>query len=1119
MAITQAQEEFVSRFRAYMAKAGAYDSLAQYVKGLGPRDLRDCLSKYFDVSKDYLGKEERKRSLRVFFDVSLLALQKNDQYFALRFEALTQFPNSAWQKTYSGLESTEQRKLSAQVGQQKTRFSVPQRRFLDEFDRHMRQPNQKAVSNFTSKFKKSDQLFDLLLVYVETSQKYADDDKNSLIVFFGVSYQALEFADSYFAANYESLVTSEGTVWKRRFDALDHWQRDEMLKPAIAEKKKITIEKKGIVKDRKTGAEKEVAAQEKYTVPALAHVSPDLEGPRPTPPATDNQRRFVADFKRFMDSNAKPAEFTDKIFKLSGPELVECVEAYLQASLRYRDDDVRSLYIFFGTASLAIRKADAYYSFRFAAGIATKGTLLAKRFEALNGNQKAELEKDIQIKKKQARVLDDLKIAYFQKEKKEPTPQALRDFEAVNNPEQFSLLWSNLENCNRTFNLFRADDFSTAFDKLSTFVQEKKDLLLFVTLLKRCREEKRVGETLRHQLYWYMAGILYLQAVRARPEAYRTGFSNAEKQFLFDAGDAADSYFSDFVILLDYLWLHNMGDAQFTKMAKGHAQVLLFAAKTGVRLVPMVEMAAVRGLVEKLEKEKPQVIQGIRIPINSRDQGKTLRIYQTIGDRIFIVWWQPNLGVYIEHVGLEGLLFRASDSYNWLGRVHDDDAIWGEVYRSTAHILVIMPFIFELLGYLPDLVTGGVTGLAKAIFFNLVIDKTVEELGLNSNAVQLALLGAGLLTHHVFSEKKAPVPSGAGTETLELERATAGALKDNNGARNRGIDPPAGSGAGAGHGGNQGRMTDYDPRGIAVRDGNIIGVHEPPPFDTLTADHHVDSGLGGGGTAGGSTGKTGSSPNVAPATRQDLALAEEHLWEVEQRFKASADTLENAKKRAGDIEDLINEPTGKANLDKLKENHAKAEANVVAARERYKKQKYELRAAESRVDRLTKDLASRGDLEPKLRIDWNLPDKPTKFRYKSVETKSWRPDGYVGTTDDRRIIERILKEDPQGELGKRLLRNGELYPANVGDMNYWKVHPELIEMAHVLSKREGGREVYMVMTKARNQTFSANLERTGGVFKEDAIVIQGIAIDRLSAIQLGVPQSVIDRAPTITFTK
>jgi hypothetical protein len=86
-------------------------------------------------------------------------------------------------------------------------------------------------------------------------------------------------------------------------------------------------------------------------------------------------------------------------------------------------------------------------------------------------------------------------------------------------------------------------------------------------------------------------------------------------------------------------------------------------------------------------------------------------------------------------------------------------------------------------------------------------------------------------------------------------------------------------------------------------------------------------------------------------------------------------------------------------------------------------------------------------------------------------------------------------------------------------MSYWRAHPEEIELAHVYSGREGGRDVYIVMTKARNQTFSANLERTGGVLKDDAIVIQGIAIDKLSAIELGVPKSVIDRAPVINFTK
>ena len=74
-------------------------------------------------------------------------------------------------------------------------------------------------------------------------------------------------------------------------------------------------------------------------------------------------------------------------------------------------------------------------------------------------------------------------------------------------------------------------------------------------------------------------------------------------------------------------------------------------------------------------------------------------------------------------------------------------------------------------------------------------------------------------------------------------------------------------------------------------------------------------------------------------------------------------------------------------------------------------------------------------------------------------------------------------------------------------------------MAHVLSKRERGREVYIVMTKARNQTFSAYAERTGGVFLEEAIVIQGVAVDRVSAVNMGVPQAVIDRAPVIKFAK
>ena len=521
----------------------------------------------------------------------------------------------------------------------------------------MERPNQKAVSNYTARLKKSDQLFDCLRVYVEVSQKYPDNDTNSLIIFFGVSYQAIGLGDFKFAADYEALVTSSGTIWKRRFDALNSWQRDEMLKPAIAEKKKIVTEKTGTIKVR--GKEKPVTATEKSTVPNSPKVPADLEGPRPTEPVTDNQRQFVAAYKRFMDNTSeKPAGLTEKIFKMSGPQLVECVAAYLRASTAYDDKDERSLYIFYGTASLAIRRSDAYYSFRFASGIKTKGTLIAKRFDALNSTQRADLSKDIAIMKKRARILDDLKIEYFEREQKEPTLQTLRSYEFVEKSDQFAAFSGALDDLNRVFSVGQPDDLSTRFEALHAVVFANTEPLLFATLLKHCREVKTAAATVRHQVYWFMVGALYLQALKVRPEAYKDGFKDEEIQFLFDTGDTADPYFADFSIRLQYLWKHTANVADYLKACKGYLGLLQFANKIGAALVPMVEMSIVRGIVDKLQETKPQVIEKIRIPVNSRyDAGKTVKIYQTIG-KVFILWYDVKLGAYVEHEGVEGVLFR-----------------------------------------------------------------------------------------------------------------------------------------------------------------------------------------------------------------------------------------------------------------------------------------------------------------------------------------------------------------------------------------------------------------------------------------------------------------------------
>ncbi len=1115
-----------------MENAAAYRKLSSYVNGLKASELHECLSIYFEISKPYSGKEEHKRSLGVFFDVSLKALQLDSPYFALRFEALTQAKSSDWLKAYSELASTQQRKLNAQISEQKTRLSVIQRRFLTEFLALKDHPDQKAVARFTQKLLKGDLLYDCLRVYVEASQKFADTDADSLAIFFGVSYQALGLSNFQFARDYEALVTSEGTIWKRRFDALDNRQMG-MLKAAIAEKKQIATAKGGKIKDGDKGGK--VVIQEKYTVPESPKVPADLEGPRPTPPVTENQRRFVADFESFMNSpGKKPAEFTEKIFKVTGPQLVECMEAYLQASTAYGDNDERSLYIFFGLASLAIRKSDAYYSFRFASGIKTKGTLVAKRFDALNPTQQGELNKDIEVMKKRARILDDLKIEYFEREKKEPTLANLRTFEFVAKSDQFGPFSSVLDDLNRGFELGQPEDLSKRFEALNAIVFTNMEPLLFVTLLKHCREAKGVGKTLRHQVYWHMVGALYLQTLKARPETYKDGFRNEEMQFLFDSEDTGDPYFADFSIRLQYLWRHTANVAEYSKACKGYLGLLQFAGRIKAALVPMVEMAIVRGIVDKLQAEKPQVIEKVRIPIASRyDANKTLKIYQTIG-KVYILWYEEKLGAYVEHEGVEGVLFRV-DSYNWLGQVFDNDAIYGEIYRRTAFIQAFIPFLFELLGYLPDLVTGGITGLAKSIVINIAIEKAVETLGVNANAVQLAMLGAGLLTHHI-APKESSTAFRLESEIVESERGTAGKLTDGNGARNRGTEPPAsGEKESIDLGNGQSGSPDRDIRGTAIDGGNVIGVHDPLPFETLTEvpKEHLDTGLDAGART---TSRSDAPPSPAsdappsaphnaspnappPATRQDLALAEEEHYDANKRLEGAADTLEKTKKAAGDVEDLLEDPAPNANIGMIKKQLATLEERVGEARARYKDRKYELKAAETKVNRLTKDLASRGELQPALKPEWNLADRPTAFRYRSVEARSWRPDAYVGTTGDRHVVEKILNEDPTGELAIRLLDHGELHPTKIGDMNYWQAHPELVEMAHVLSKREGGREVYIVMSKARNQTFSGNLERTGGVFLEEAIVIQGIAVDRPTAVALGVPEGVIGRAPVIKFSK
>jgi hypothetical protein len=186
--MTQTQDEFSQKFRAYMVSPAAYKPLSDYIKGLLFDALRECFLVYFDLSKDYTGRDEHKRSLKIFFELSSAAIQRWDKYFALRFDALVRFEPTIWHSLYAQLDPTLQRELSRQIRRQKAALSPIQKAFLDKFDSYMKlrtMEQEKRLANWLGKLLKFNPLHDCLLAYVEASQRFPDNDKNSITVFMG----------------------------------------------------------------------------------------------------------------------------------------------------------------------------------------------------------------------------------------------------------------------------------------------------------------------------------------------------------------------------------------------------------------------------------------------------------------------------------------------------------------------------------------------------------------------------------------------------------------------------------------------------------------------------------------------------------------------------------------------------------------------------------------------------------------------------------------------------------------------------------------------------------------------------------------------------------------------
>jgi hypothetical protein len=272
------------------------------------------------------------------------------------------------------------------------------------------------------------------------------------------------------------------------------------------------------------------------------------------------------------------------------------------------------------------------------------------------------------------------------------------------------------------------------------------------------------------------------------------------------------------------------------------------------------------------------------------------------------------------------------------------------------------------------------------------------------------------------------------------------------------------------------------------------------------------------GTGPGTTDVPPSSPggpsSNAPLKPIKPAPSKEQLPGLRAARKELAEQIQNAENAIADIEQEMEEPAAKVRRQPKEPVRPEntPEAKLKRLKDWVKRDTAKLQEIDDDIKAAESTFKSTGEL--------NIPAKPTELR--GTRMKSWNPDVYIGTYKGgfRDNVETLLLKDQQGPLSQKLLRNGEILPANVGDPTYWKAHPEIFEAGHVRSANVGDKDVLVLMSKWRNEVkFGYEMEQTGDIMLDEAYVIQGIAVDRGTAWDLGFDKKFLDSCQKIKLSK
>ena len=573
-------------------------------------------------------------------------------------------------------------------------------------------------------------------------------EKRSMTIFWGLSSMALAGGDPFFALKYEYLVRPEAhTQWSERFAFLADYQKEEERKQIAAKKAQATY-----LDHRRF----QLFQEREEDIQAAKQAKPK---PR-SAPVTKARKQFLALFERYMLERSKAAtvELTEFIQRKLGPaELEDCLLAYLEASERYSLTQSPakdfSLSIFYGMASLALHRCGGYFALKFELWTSPEEkTAWGRRYERLRPEQQEVLGRDLAAAKKRTRVLDELKFAYYRKYRKDPDERGLRAFDPAPSEDLRHKLLPILARCDRYAEALWIFDFGKAWDEVAALYQQK-ELLALVQLLKWTREWLEGDKAIRDELYWYGVGVLLDHLLRWHPEAYQHGFDRDEKAFLLSTDLARHPYYGDFEDRLYYLTT-TRDFGKFAGVAKVHAVLELYAAKRHMKLATMAETKRAYQLVEEVREHGPKKGQRLRIPVTQpegllKDQNATVAVGESYGD-LTIVWIDGDDTAYLECRRLEKVLFimYETEYSHQLGRLSQDrfyDVLW----EQTQHLLVLIPAFFQVLMFLPDLVSGGLSGLARSIAQQYLIGEVTERVFGDDPAGQVVAVAATALTGHL----------------------------------------------------------------------------------------------------------------------------------------------------------------------------------------------------------------------------------------------------------------------------------------------------------------------------------------------------------------------------------